>query len=183
VKSFLPQYLAACSILLGPIFARMFRGIGRSSGMGGIVGYHLALLALLEIILANLTGLWIGISDYFGDTGPVHTALTWVTILGLTGYAIGLIILYWSAHRSGALKDLAEASLLAILPVAMPLTIILPALPATRPMTPLYGFPVIWALPDGIVLAAGLAWLLLSAWLVTRRPGTPALPAALPQVG
>lgn len=182
-RSFLPQYLAACSILLGPIFARMFRGIGRSSGTAGKVGYHLALLGLLAIILANLVSLWISIGDYFGDTGPVHAALASVITIGLAGYAVGLLVLYWSARRSDAWPDPVEGVLLAILPVAMPLTIILPALPATRPMIPLYGFPAVWALPDAVVLGTGLAWLLLSAWLVTRRRGMPALAAAIPQLG
>lgn len=183
LKSFLSQYLAASSILVGPLFAKMLRNTGRSSGRAGKVGYHLALFGLLAMILANLVGLWISLGDYFGDARPVYAVLEWVINIGMVGYVGGLLVLYFSARRSGALPEPAEVLLLTILPVAMPLTIMLPVLSATRPMTPLYGFPVVWALPQALVLGAGLAWLLLSAWLVTRRQGSPALSVAIPQLG
>jgi hypothetical protein len=179
VKSFLPQYFAAFSILVGPLFARLFRGIGRSSGAAGKVGYHLALLALLAIITASLVGLGIRVGDFFGDPGPTFIVLEWVISLGLAGYAVSLGVLYLSARRSGALPDAIGLVLLAILPMAMPLTMMSPFNFATQPVTQLYGFPVVRALPGAVVLGAGLTWLLLSAWLVTRRQGTPTLPAAI----
>lgn len=183
LKSFLPQYLAASSILVGPLFAKMFRKTGRSSATAGRVAYHLLLLGLLAVIVANLVGVSLSIQGFAGDTRTVYTTLGWVINAALVAYAAGSLVLYFSARRSGALPDPAEVLLLTILPVAMPLTIILPVLSATRPMTPLYGFPVVWALPQALVLGAGLAWLLLSAWLVTRRQGSSALSVAIPQLG
>jgi hypothetical protein len=179
VKSFLPQYFAAFSILIGPLFATLFRRTGRSSGIAGNVGYHLALLALLAIITANLVGLGIRVGDFFGDPGPTFTALGWVIRLALVGYAVSLVVLYLSAGRSGALPDAIGMVLLAILPMAMPLTMMSPFVFAPRPTTQLYGFPIVRALPGAVVLGAGPAWLLLSAWLVTRRQGTPTPPAAI----
>lgn len=183
LKSFLPQYLAAFSILIGPLFARMFRTTGGRGGIGGKVGYHLALLGLLAVIVSNLVGVSISIGDYFGDTRPVFIVLEWLIKIGLVGYAAGLSVLYGSARRSGNLPDPVEMILLAILPALMPLAILSPFIYATRPMTPLYGFPVLWELPQGLVLTAGLTWLLLSAWLVTRRPRTTLPPVAVPQPG
>ena len=179
VKSFLPQYFAAFSILVGPLFATLFREIGRSNGTGGKVGYHLALLALLAIITASLVGLGIRVGDFFGDPGSTFMALGWVIRVALVGYAVSLGVLYLSARRCGALPDAIGMVLLAVLPMAMPLTMMSPFVFATRPLTQLYGFPAVLALPGAVVLGAGLAWLLLSAWLVTRRHETPTLPAAI----
>ncbi len=150
----------------------MFRRVGRSNGMGGKVGYHLALLALLVIITANLNGIWIRLGDYFGDPRHVYTALGGIINIGLVGYATGLIMLYWSAWRSGTLPDLVALILLPILPAAIPLMFVLPFLTSTWGVSQLYGIPLLWDLPQSLILGAGLAWLLLSAWLVTRGQGT-----------
>ena len=182
LRSFIPQYLVAGAIILGPRLAWMFRQTGRRSGVSGKVGYHLALLGLLVIMAANLASLMSGLNNYTGY-GWLSYTLGRSIYLALGGYILGLAMLYWGARRSGALLDLVEMVLLAILPVALPLTFALPFITSTSPVSYVYGIPLLWDLPQSLVLGAGLVWLALAAWLVTRRP-TAAPPAvAVPQMG
>jgi hypothetical protein len=180
VKNFIPQYLAACSILLGPLFARMFRRTGRRSGTVGIIGYHLALLALLLIIAVNLLGLMIGTSsDMIFSEGGAYTRLGWLIYSAVLGYLVGLVILYWAAWRSSVMPDVIEMVLLAILPMAIPLMFVLPFITSKWPVSQLYGIPALWVIPETMILAAGLIWLLFSSWLVTHKREVPASPVVL----
>ncbi len=180
VKSFIPQYLAACSILLGPLFARMFRETGRRSGTAGKIGYHLALLGLLLIIAVNLLGLMIGTTDAPGyAVGLTYTRLGWLIYSALVVYIAGLLLLYLAAWRSGVLPGVVEMVLLALLPMAIPLMFVLPFITWKWPVSRLYGVPALWVIPETMILAAGLIWLLLSSWLVTRKKEMPSLPVVL----
>jgi hypothetical protein len=184
LRSFIPQYLVAGAIILGPQLAWMFRETGRRSGVSGKVGYHLALLGLLVIMAANLAGLMSGTNDYpAGYKWLTYTVLGRSIYAALGAYILGLAMLYWGARRSGVLPDLAELILLAILPVALPLTFALPFITWTRPVSQVYGVPVLWDFPQSLILAAGLVWLALAAWLVTRRPTAPPPTVAVPQMG
>jgi hypothetical protein len=184
LRSFIPQYLVAGGIILGPQLAYMFHETGRRSGVSGKVGYHLALLGLLVIMAANLAGLMRGTSGYpSGYKWLTYTALERWIYASLGAYILGLAMLYWGAWRSGALPDLVETVLLAILPVALPLTFALPFITSTSPVSYVYGVALLWDLPQSLVLGAGLVWLALTAWLVTRRPTAPTPAIAVPQTG
>jgi hypothetical protein len=184
LRSFIPQYLVAGAIILGPQLAWMFRQTGRRSGVSGKVGYHLTLLGLLVIMAANLAGLMHGTSGYpSGYKWLTYTALERWIYASLGAYILGLAMLYWGARRSGALPDLVEMVLLAILPVALPLTFALPFITSTSPVSYVYGVPLLWDLPQSLILGAGLVWLALTAWLVTRRPTALPPAIAVPQTG
>lgn len=184
LRSFIPQYLVAGAITLGPQLAWMFRQTGRRNGVSGKLGYHLALLGLLVIMAASLAGLMRGTSGYpSGYNWLTYTALERWIYASLGAYILGLAILYWSAWRSAALPDLVELVLLAILPVALPLTFALPFITSTSPVSYVYGVPLLWDLPQSLILASGLVWLGLTAWLVTRRSADLPPAVAVPQMG
>ncbi len=184
VKRFIPQYLAACSILFGPLFARMFRRAGRHSGVAGAIGYHLALLGVLVLIAANLLALMFGLGGYSDfAVGRTYQRLGWLIYLGLGGYGVGLLLLYRAAKRYGLLPNVVDVVLMAMLPMAIPLTFVLPFIGSTQPVSPLYGVPMLWVIPEPLILVFGVIWLLLCAWLVNRERDAPAPPASLPQPG
>jgi hypothetical protein len=180
VKSFVPQYLAVCAVLLGPQFARMFREIGRRGGKAGNFGYHLALLSLLVVIIANLLGIMIGT----GAANKVaETRLNWLILIALAGYLVGFFILYQIAIKHGKRLDLSEITLLPTLPLGIPFMFALPFGSWKWPISELYAIPIIWELPGTIILTIGLAWLCLSVWLITRRKDQSSAFLPLPQVG
>ncbi len=180
VKSFLPQYLAICAILLGPLFGWMFRKTGRRSGLAGKIGYHLALLGLLLVIAVNLLGLMVGTNNMPGPVVNLTSSwLVWLVYIAILVYLLGLILFYLAAWRSGVLPDIPEIILLGILPMAIPLMFVLPFITWKWPVSQLYGIPALWLIPDGASFAAGLVWLLLSSWLVTRKRDAPISPVIL----
>jgi hypothetical protein len=67
--------------------------------------------------------------------------------------------------------------------MALPLTFALPFITSTSPVSYVYGVALLWDLPQSLVLGAGLVWLALTAWLVTRSPAAPAPTVAVPQTG
>lgn len=180
VKSFIPQYLAVCAILLGPLFGWMFRKTGRRSGSTGKIGYHLALLGLLLIIAVNLLALMFGANDM---PGPVlNLTYSWLVRLvyvAILVYLLGLVLFYLAAWRFDVLPDIPEMILLGLLPMAIPLMFVMPFITWKWPVSQLYGIPVLWVIPDGVSLAAGLVWLLLSSWLVTRKQDVSSSPVFL----
>ncbi len=185
-KNFIPLYLATSSIFLGPLLARMFREIGLRSGKPGKTSYRLALAGLLLMMTVNLLGV------YFGTN---HTSLPWpLTFSGVLNgfllvsivlYLVGVFFLYRAARQHGALPDWIGASLLAVLPLGLPLVLVMPiVLGSTRPINQVYGIPTLFNMPLLVSLSAGLAWVFLTAWLISRpeRPRRMA-PALLPQPG
>jgi hypothetical protein len=158
----------------------MFRKTGRRSGSTGKIGYHLALLGLLLIIAVNLLALMFGANDM---PGPVlNLTYSWLVRLvyvAILVYLLGLVLLYRAAWRSGVLPDIPGLILLGILPMAIPLIFVMPFITWKWPVSQLYGIPALWVIPDGVSLAAGLVWLLLSSWLVTRKREAPISPVVL----
>jgi hypothetical protein len=151
--------------------------------MAGTFAYHLALVGLLLVLSINLMGLMIGTgSDAQGSADQLYASLGWLLNIALGGYAVGLLFLFWSAWRAGLRPDRVEMILLAILPLAIPITFALPFITWKWPVSEIYGIPALWVIPETIALAAGLAWLLLSAWLLTRRQEMPASTAPVPQL-
>lgn len=180
VKSFIPQFLVVCSITLGPLFAWMFRKIGRRSGTFGKIGYHLALLGLLLLIAINLLGLMIGTTNMPSPIMDLtYTRLGWLVYSAFIVYVVGLIMFYVTAWLSGVLTDVLEIVLLGLLPMAIPLLFVLPFITWKWPVSRLYGIPTLWVIPDEVSLAAGIVWLLLSSWLVTRKGDVPSSPVIL----
>ncbi len=183
VRSFLPQYLAAFSILIGPLFAMRFREIGRRSGLAGNVAYHLALATLLLAISINLMGIMIGTTNELrGSADQLYSILGLLLDFALGGYIVGLLLLFWGTWRAGFRPKYEEMFLLLVLPLAIPITFVLPFITSTRPVSEIYGLPSLWVIPETVTLVAGLVWLLLSIWLITRKEERPATAVPAPQL-
>ncbi|HWQ83512.1 MAG TPA: hypothetical protein VN363_03035 [Anaerolineales bacterium] len=176
LRSLVPQYLAGGAILLGPLFARMVRQAGRSGSSYSRVSYHISLVGLMLVILVMLYALLQGSSSsselwisLLKDN--VHSA---VILLGIAMYLVGLFLTYRGARNAAARPGWVETILLAVLPLAIPLTFALPFITWKWPLTLLYGVPLLWELPHAVSLSIGLVWLVLSVWVVTRETAGPA---------
>jgi hypothetical protein len=175
VRSLIPQYLAIGAILLGPLFAWNIRQAGRSTGWIGRAGYHLALAGLLLVILANLIGLEVGKDDLPRSIKEtLHSFLAITVVLGLGAYLLGLCFSLWYRiiylKRNISLpREILRGTLLALLPLGIPITLALPFFTWTRPISVLYGIPFLWKLPHDLTLSIGLVWLFLSAWVVILK--------------
>ncbi len=166
-RSLLPQYIATGAILLGPLFAWRFRQEGRSAGRGGVIAYHLALAGLLLVIMANLAGLSLQMmADRPGSAGSSMAPLI---LLGLGLYLVGIVWLYRYRTFPRTASGWAEGILLPLLPLGIPIALMLPFITWRWPVSNLYGIPLLWVLPHTLSLSLGLAWLGLSAWVITRR--------------
>jgi hypothetical protein len=94
-RSMVPQYLATCAILIGPLFAWRLRRIGHSGGKAGLISYHVTLVGLLLVILTNLAAVMKGTNNiYTVPTMLTDNFLTMVIVLGMGMYLFGLIVLY-----------------------------------------------------------------------------------------
>jgi hypothetical protein len=166
-RSLVPQYLAMSAILLGPLFARKIRQIGRSGGRAGEVGYHLALAGLLLVILANLAGVAL-LPPSGRISASIRTAQTIGILLGLGAYLVGLFLLYSDTPFGRTAPEWVWRLLLVLLPLAIPVTFVLPFITDKWPLSDLYGIPLLWRVPHSVSLSIGLVWLGLSVWVVTQ---------------
>jgi len=179
-RSLIPQYLATCAILLGPLFARKFRQAGLSGGRVSGIGYHLALAGLLLVILANLASLMLTMESPTPIISPSsRSALMAAIILGLGAYVLGVFWLYREARFNTGVVGWMEHLLLPLLPLAIPVMFMLPFITWKWPVSSLYGIPLLWALPHALSLSMGLVWLALSVWLVTQEAEAPGPAAAV----
>jgi hypothetical protein len=176
LRSLIPQYLATSAILLGPFFAREIRQAGRAGKRYGRGGYYLALAGLLLVILAMLLAIMIGTTpDEYRPVYITTAGLSAGILIGLSAYLIGIIVVFLEARQAGGVPFWAQRILLTLLPLAIPLTFVLPFITWKWPLTELYGIPLLWEWPHALSLSLGLAWLALSLWVVTREP-QPGLP-------
>ncbi|MGW8249875.1 MAG: hypothetical protein ACWGO1_04475 [Anaerolineales bacterium] len=181
LRSLIPQYLATSAIVLGPLYAWMFRQVGRSAGRGGVVAYHLVLAGLLLVIMANLAGLVRTMQ--VNAPSQASNAVAPLIILGLVVYAAGVVWLYRYVLPARAAAVWVQAILLALLPLGIPLIFMLPFITWKWPMSNLYGIPLLWVVPHAVSLSLGLLWLVLSTWVVTREDeASGQMPALKPPV-
>lgn len=164
-RSLVPQYLATSAILLGPLFAWRFRQAGRSAGRSGVIAYHMVLAGLLLVIMANLAGMMLTIQ--VDSPGRASNRMEPLLILGLTVYLVGVFWLYRCEFSPRKVAGWAQAILLPLLPLGIPLIFMLPFITWKWPVSNLYGIPLLWVLPHAVSLSLGMLWLVLSAWVVT----------------
>jgi hypothetical protein len=167
MRSFIPQYLATCAILLGPLFAWRFRQAGRSAGHGGKIAYHLGLAGLLVVIMANLAGL--SLTMQINAPSQISNKMAPLVVLGLGAYLAGVAWLYryWTVPKT--VSGWAEGIMLPLLPLGIPVALMLPFITWKWPVSNLYGIPLLWELPHAVSLSIGLVWLGLSVWVITRQ--------------
>jgi hypothetical protein len=168
-RNLIPQYLAMGAILMGPLFAWRIRQAGRSSGLAGWAGYHLALAGLLLVILANLASLMRTMDSSSGSiASSSSTILMEAIVFGLGVYLLGLFFLYRGARFALKGPGWASRLLVMFLPLAIPATFMLPFITWKWPVSSLFGIPLLWALPQPLSLSIGLGWLALSVWVLTQ---------------
>lgn len=174
-RSLIPQYLATSAILLGPLFAWKFRQMGISAGRAGKIAYHLALIGLLLVIMANMAGLMLTLQ--VNSPSNSSNSMLPAVVLGMGVYLAAVIWLYRYNNMTRTASGWASLVLLLILPLAIPLAFMLPFITWKWPVSSLYGVPLLWVLPHAVPLSLGLVWLLLSASVITRaekiHPGGP----------
>lgn len=185
VKVFIPYYLATNVAIMGPLLARRFREIGLLSGIAGKVLYRLVLLALLGILVTHLYALYIGTSqNLFQLRLQVYPLINWAIYISLALYVVGIFLLFRAAQQNDVLPPAIDLLLLAVLPLFLPLSMDLPLIfGSTRPVIYIYAVPQIFALPQAAVMLAGLIWLGLTVWLITRDEYLPARPRLVYQAG
>lgn len=186
VKNFIPAYLATSTLFLGPLLARRFREIGLRSGERGSVAYRLVLAGLLLLLATNLAGITLGTNNsYLSGIVTSSSILNGFLLLGYALFGVGLALLYRAARQHSALPDGIETLLLAVLPLGLPLVLVMPVvLGSIRPINQVYGIPAMFYLPRLATMIAGIAWLLLTTWLVSRDEKPPqTVPVLVPQPG
>jgi hypothetical protein len=166
-RSLIPQYLATCSILIGPLFAWKFRQAGHTAGRAGKIAYHLALGGLLLVILANLQGLVLTLQ--VDSPSSVSSAMAPLVVLGMAVYSVGVIWLYRVAPFPRSASAWGERVLLALLPLGIPLILMLTFITWRWPVSTIYGISLLWELPHALSLSVGVLWLGLSVWVVARE--------------
>jgi hypothetical protein len=171
LKSFTPQFLAVSAIILGPFLAVSFRSIGRNSGTGGNLGYHLVLLGMLLVLAGTLANFFMVWDDRLFIY--LRTVVAWFTvsfILGLFFYFSGVILLGQSALSLFNFPGWLDYILLVILTLALPLVLLMPVLDIfAHHSDPLLLFGNLSTQSMFLLNSIGLAWFLLSMWLVTHR--------------
>lgn len=177
--SLIPQFLATSAIVIGPLFARMFRQAGKLAGPQGKTAYHLALAGLLVVILANLAGMARALSGS-SPLSSRSTSLDMANVLwlGMLLYLAGVIWLYVKQGKPASPEGWAARVLQLILPLGIPLAFASTFISFLWPVSGLYGIPLLWELPAAVTFTAGLVWLGLSAWIVTWTEMPPALSGA-----
>jgi len=166
-----PQLIASSTLVIGPLVGRALRELGERSRRRGMRTYHLALLGVLLSLVGNLGSFWLNtlshvtsyaLRPYPQIGGQMFTVMTY---LGVLIYLFGSLCLVIAALRKGAPLGRVASVLLILIPLGLPLAIMLNSLHSGW-------FRTVRAndISRSLIYAAGLAWLLLGGWLVTR-PG------------
>lgn len=171
LKNFMPQFLAVSTLVIGPLLAVSFRGIGLHSGLAGQISYRFVLLGML-FILASVLANYFLISDSrvfdLRQTGNFWLNLTF--IFGLLCYLIGVLILAQAFLRQQPIRGWLEYSLLALLTLFLPVVLMMPLMRMFNlNFDALAAFGWIYSLPLTLIALLGFFWLLLAGWLVTHH--------------
>lgn len=86
-------------ILLGLLGLQLRQAAGRSSGLIEKVGFFVAVLGLLTILVGDVGLYWLNVDDAYIMTAPAYRAFR----LGLLVFAVGSILFAVAAPRDGAL--------------------------------------------------------------------------------
>jgi hypothetical protein len=171
LKNFIPQFLAAATIILGPFLAVSFRSIGRHSGLTGRISYHLALIGVFVILACALANFFqLSDSRVQELRGSTNLWLNELFLFGLLCYLVAVVILGGAYLRKRPVRGWLEYALLALLTLLLPAILMMPVMQifityfdAINSFAWIYSFPLVFN------TLIGLAWLLLAGWLVTHH--------------
>jgi hypothetical protein len=170
IRFLVPQFLTFSILVLGPLLVWTLWELGQRSGPMGTPAFQLIFWGLLVVIVCFLGAVFLRDgSNYVLVYRFRDTALAWCVIgaaLGMLTALSGSVVL----GRAGLINKAISSRLTMILLVAVPL--LLPLVfsmiyniygMASWLLSPLRDFPI------GIGSVIMIAWVLLAAWLVTRR--------------
>jgi hypothetical protein len=184
LKSFLPQFLAVSTIVLGPFLAVSFRSIGRHSGLTGRISYHLALFGLL-LILVSIFANYLPMSDsrMRNFLSSTNLWLNELFLIGLFCYLVAVMILGYAFLRQQPEQGVLEFSLLSLLTLFLPAVLMLPVVQQfSLYFDALDTFRFVYSLPLVILEILGISWMLLAGWLITHQDQQGSSPGELAQV-
>jgi hypothetical protein len=171
IRFLVPQFLTFSILVLGPLLVWMLSELGQRSGPMGIPAFQLIFWGLLVVMVCFLGAVFLRDgSNYvlvyrFRDTG-----LSWLVTgaaLGFLAALFGSLMLGTAAVINKALSSRTTTILLVAVPLMLPLVFSIfynnISGMASWLLAPLRDFPPV----IGTVVMLG--WVLLGAWLVTRR--------------
>jgi hypothetical protein len=171
LKNFMPQFLAVSTLVLGPLLAVSFRGIGLHSGLRGLISYRLVLLGML-FILASVLANYFMLSDSRVQNLRQY-GYYWLNLMFISGllcYLVAVLFLGLAFLRRQPLRGLWEYSLLALLTLFLPIVLMMPVMRIFNlNFDALAAIRWIYTLPLILIALLGFAWLLLAGWLVTHH--------------
>ena len=175
LRSFLPQWVAVSTLVLGPLLASNIREIGYRIQPAGLWMYRLVLLGLLLLIIGNVVGSMIYTTDdlraYLNGEELALNILAWI---GLAVFVIGFILFSRKALHEKAIGNPWILLVLGLCSLFVPFGLLmglpgfsLPLLPSfiqvaqsgLREMTPIQQFPEFWP------AALGVLWVMVASWL------------------
>ncbi len=184
LRSFLPQWVAVSTLVLGPLLASNIREIGYRVQPAGLWMYRLALAGLLVLISCFVITAMIYTTDGLRVSLQMKelflNAMTW---LGLALFLVGFILLSRKALHSAAVESGWRLVLLGLCSLYVPIALILglfagytlslpffwySALTGLRGLSPIQQFPEFWSAVLGVV------WVIVATWLaVSLNPSRP----------
>jgi hypothetical protein len=174
-RSFLPQWVAVSTLVLGPLLARQIREIGYRLQPAGLWMYRLVLAGLLLLIAISVAVSMIYTTDslrlIIGD-GQVISVLAWIG-LGIT--IIGFTLFSLKAIREKAVRSGWILLLLGLCSLYVPFALLVMPLAGFSLSLPLFWY-AIWSGLHGIspiqqfpelwLVALGVLWVIVASWLV-----------------
>lgn len=172
VELFTLQFVSGATLLIGPPLAWGVWRLGQRHGRAGMWGAGLLIGGLALHLIGQLSyWWWFSTGRYFAIiTNEVYlSGNTWPALLvklsvPLTLWgALWLSALVWRAHKM-------EAALLAVVPVALPVALMLPIYFGNHVLPAGLSFEIadLSLAQKYAVFAVELIWLMLGGWLVTR---------------
>ena len=161
-----PQWLASSTLVIGPRLAWALRELGKRSARMGMLSYRVALLGVLLNLAGNLGACWLATGHALWPyRQPGDQTFTAMIVLSVLIYLSGSGCLGVASLRSGTLPGGVVSVLLLLIPLGLPLVVMLNPIHLDLAIRMLR----VNDIPRGLVYAAGLTWLLLGGWVVTRR--------------
>ena len=176
LRSFLPQWVAVSTLVLGPLLARSIREIGYRIQPAGLWMYRLVLSGLLLLLVCIVSGSMIYTTDalrvYLNREDLVLNILAWI---GLGVFVIGFALFSRKALHENIIENPWIFLLLGLCSLFVPFGLLLGlapgfSLPAPwfwhaasaglQRVSPIQQFPEFW------LAALGVLWVMAASWLV-----------------
>jgi hypothetical protein len=182
LRSFLPQWVAISTLVLGPLLARNIREIGFRIQPAGLWMYRLALSGLLLLIFCNVIASMIYTTDDLRRSlQGKEVFLNTITWIGLAIFITGFSLLSRKALHDKVLKSPWILLLLGLSSLYVPFALLLVLLAGFTLTLPFFWYPA-WSMLQGVSpiqqfpefwpAALGVFWVIAASWLVIYMNST-----------